>query len=136
MLSKSKDLNRIMSTPREISIGLLLAVIVVSVIGYAVMARKRTATLVRMENVRILRRDSLSLFELSVQDPDTHQWAEFSFNACPDHIVTEEAQAGRMFKLLKYMDYDWCQDVGPDNLGYILVRDENHNPIQYAKETR
>lgn len=84
-----------------------------------------------LENVKVVRRLDDFNFRLSVRDPDSGRWNEFAATFCSDFKPTPEIVAGVTLTLLKYTEdrKRYCMEIGPANLGYILLRGEHNAPI-------
>lgn len=107
-----------------------LTVVCLSFVAYSMMPKKYEY----VTNVHILKRTSEYNWKYEVMDPDTREWREFSWTGCHDYIPTHEIQAGATLLWIKYKEnkVESCQEVGYDNLGYKLWRDENDKPILTA----
>lgn len=88
---------------------------------------------VEMHDVRVLDRKDDFVFQMDVEDPDTHQRVPFMIRFCPDYKPTHEIQAGVILSYLKYErhDLDDCSEVAPDTLGYTLRRDDHAQPLRF-----
>ncbi len=82
-------------------------------------------------NVRIVERFDNYRFRMAMQDPDTKQWNEFGFKFCETYLPTKEMTAGTTLTLLKYQEdnLNSCGEIKAVNLGYILLRGENNEPV-------
>ena len=85
----------------------------------------------RLTSVQILERVNAYDFRYQIVDPDTREWNEFVWKGCHDYVPTWEIRAGATLLWIKYVEdkTQSCQEVGWDNLGYKLWRDQNDNPI-------
>jgi hypothetical protein len=88
-------------------------------------------TIEYLKNVQVIQRINDYDFRYQVVDPDTREWNEFIWKGCRDYVPTHEIQAGATILWVKYVEdkQESCQEIGWDNLGYKLWRDENDHPI-------
>lgn len=88
---------------------------------------------VEMHDVRVIERKDDLVFQMDVEDPDTHSRVPFMIRFCPDYIPTREIQAGVILSYLKYErhELDNCSEIAPDTLGYTLRRDEHAKPVTF-----
>ena len=100
--------------------------------GVVTIERRASYPVQKMNRVWVKQRLSPDDFRAEVRDPDTGEWNQFTFNSCKDYPITKEIQHGVVLCLLKYEERPGCMSVAKDNLGYILWRDNDHNPILVA----
>lgn len=88
---------------------------------------------VSMADVHVLDRQEDYLFQMDVEDPDTHQRVPFMIRFCPDYEPTHEMQAGTILASLKYerKDYDNCSEIARNELGYTFRRDQHGIPLRF-----
>jgi len=88
---------------------------------------------VELHDVRVLGRTDDFVFQMDVEDPDTHMRIPFMIRFCPDYKPTHEIEAGVILTYLKYErhDLDNCSEIAPDSLGYTLRRDEHARPVRF-----
>jgi hypothetical protein len=84
-----------------------------------------------LKDVQILERLNDYDFRYQIVDPDTREWNEFIWTGCHDYIPTREIQRGATLLWIKYVEdkTQSCQEVGWNNLGYKLWRDQNDHPV-------
>ena len=115
---------------------LLITMMVGAAVGATVlvMALERNASypIQDMRSVWVQKRVSPDIFKAFVQDPDTKSWNAWTFSSCHDYPITQEIQAGVTLCVLKYEERPGCMSVAKHNLGYILWRDSNEQPVLTA----
>ena len=116
---------------------LIMACVVVAwTAQFTVLVRSRTSVRIMnpplvYHNVRVVERFDDYNFRMAVQDQDTKQWNEFGFKFCKTYLPTNEMTAGTTLTLLKYQEdnLNSCGEIKAVNLGYILQRGANNEPI-------
>jgi hypothetical protein len=108
-----------------------IAFVLLFSMGWVAFAYHARPKIERLRDVQILERINDYDFRYQVVDPDTREWNEFIWKGCHDYVPTQEIQSGVTLLWIKYVEdkAQSCQEVGWDNLGYKLWRDDNDNPI-------
>ena len=112
--------------------ALLFAATMLCAIGVLGYTLSRPPNFVVMHAVHVLERLDKQTFRAEVKDPATGEWYPFVLRACPDFEPTHEIERGVTLTLLQYVEDRTrsCMELDGKYAGYILLRDENGNPIR------